>query len=179
VPTDTPTPEPTDTPYPTDTPLPTDTPKPAPTPEPVVSTPTLAPTPAVDFKIVKQEMRRIRLDKCSDPPEIEVHVLDVNGEPLDHVRVKIYWDGGEVLKNSGWFGPGYDKATVTPGTFWVKVTGGVPPFDENEYTSEVSRPLSTDQPTREDLEEAGYCEPGGECMECGLCSYQVVFQRQW
>jgi hypothetical protein len=179
VPTDTPMPEPTDTLYPTDTPLPTDTPKPAPTPEPIVSTPTLAPTPAVDFKIVKQDMRRIRLDKCGDPPEIEVHVVDLAGEPLDHVRVKIYWDGGEVLKNSGWFGPGYDKATVTPGTFWVTVIGGVPPFDENEYTSEVSRPLSTDQPTREDLEEAGYCEPGGECMECGLCSYEVVFQRQW
>ena len=119
------------------------------------------------------------MDKCHEPPEIEVHVLDLNGEPLDHVRVKIYWDGGEVLKNSGWFGPGYDKATVTPGTFWVMVVGGVPPFDENEYTSEVSRPLSTDQPTPEDLEKAGYCEPGGKCMECGLYSYEVVFQQQW
>ena len=181
VPTDTPTPAPTDTPYPTDTPLPTDTPAPAPTPTPVpiVLTPTPAPAPAVDFKIVKQEMRPVRPDKCGDPPEIEVHVLDVNGEPLDHVRMKIYWDGGEVFKNSGWFGPGYDKATVTPGTFWVTVTGGVPPFDESVYTSEVSRPLSTDHPTREDLEKAGYCEPGVECMECGLCSYEVVFQRQW
>ena len=187
VPTSTPTPKPTDTPYPTHTPLPTDTPTPAPTPaptptpEPIVFTPTPTPTPApaVDFKIVKQDVRRIRLDKCHDPPEIEVRVLDMNGEPLDNVRMKIYWDGGEVFKNSGWFGPGYDKATVTPGTFWVKVTGGVPPFDENVYTSEVSRPLSTDHPTREDLEKAGYCEPGGECMECGLCSYEVVFQRQW
>ena len=187
VPTSTPTPKPTDTPYPTHTPLPTDTPMPAPTPaptptpEPIVFTPTPTPTPApaVDFKIVKQDVRRIRLDKCHDPPEIEVRVLDMNGEPLDNVRMKIYWDGGEVFKNSGWFGPGYDKATVTPGTFWVTVTGGVPPFDENVYTSEVSRPLSTDHPTREDLEKAGYCEPGGECMECGLCSYEVVFQRQW
>jgi len=183
VPTDTPTPAPTDTPYPTDTPLPTDTPTPAPTPTPVliVFTPTPTPTsaPAVDFQIVKQDMRRIRLDKCGDAPEIEVRVLDLVGEPLDNVRVKIYWDGGQIFKNSGWFGPGYDKATVTAGTFWANVTGGVPPFDENVYTSEVSRPLSTDQPTREDLEKAGYCEPGGECMECGLCSYEVVFQRQW
>jgi hypothetical protein len=182
-PTDTPAPAPTGTPSPTYTPLPTDTPKPAPTPTPVpiVLTPTstLTPAPAVDFRIVKQDMRRIRLDKCGDPPEIEVRVLDMNGEPLDNVRLKIYWDGGEVFKNSGWFGPGYDKATVTAGTFWVKVTGGVPPFDENVYTSEVSRPLSTDQPTREDLEKAGYCQPGEECMECGLYSYEVVFQRQW
>ena len=108
-----------------------------------------------------------------------MHVVDLAGEPLDHVRVKIYWDGGEVFKNSGWGGPGYDKAVVTPGIFWVKVTGGVPPFDENVYTSEVSRPLSTDQPTREDLEKAGYCQPGEECMECGLYSYEIVFQRQW
>jgi hypothetical protein len=185
VPTGTPTPTPTDTPYPTYTPLPTDTPTPAPppaptpTPVPMVFTPTLTPAPAVDFKIVKQDMRRIRLDKCNDAPEIEVHVIDLAGEPLDHVRVKIYWDGGEVLKNSGWFGPGYDKAVVTPGIFWVTVIGGVPPFDENVYTSDVSRPLSTDQPTREDLEKAGYCQPGEECMECGLYSYEVVFQRQW
>ena len=181
VPTDTPTPAPTDTPYPTDTPLPTDTPTPAPTPTPVpiVFTPTPTSAPAVDFKIVKQEMRRIRLDKCNDPPEIEVLVLDLAGEPLDHVRMEIYWDGGHIFKNSGWSGSGYDKAAVTAGTFWVKVTGGVPPFDENVYTSEVSRPLSTDQPTREDLEKAGYCQPGEECMECGLYSYEVVFQRQW
>jgi len=181
VPTGTPTPTPTDTPYPTDTPLPTDTPAPAPTPTPVpiVFTPTPAPTSGVDFKIVKQDMRRIRLDKCGDPPEIEVRVLDINGEPLDHVRMEIYWDGGHIFKNSGWSGPGYDKAALTAGTFWVKVTGGVPPFDENVYTSEVSRPLSTDQPTREDLEKAGYCQPGEECMECGLYSYEVVFQRQW
>ena len=137
------------------------------------------PAPAVDFEIMKQDMRPIRLDKCGDPPEIEVHVLDLTGEPLDHIRVEIYWDGGHVFKNSGWLGPGCDKAALTPGTFWVKVTGGVPPFDENVYTSEVSRPLSTDQPTREDLEKAGYCQPGGECVECGLCSYEVVFQRQW
>jgi hypothetical protein len=133
----------------------------------------------VDFKIVKQEMRRVRLDKCHDPPEIEVHVIDPAGEPLDNIRIEIYWGGGHFLKNSGWFGPGCDKATVTAGTFGVKITGGVPPFDENTYTSEVSRPLSTDQPPREDLEKAGYCEPDGECMECGLYSYQVVFQRQW
>jgi hypothetical protein len=133
----------------------------------------------VDFKIVKQDLRHIRPDKCGDLPEIEVRVLDINGELLDHVRIQIYWDGGEVFKNSGWLGPGYDKATVSGGTFWVKVTGGVPPFDENVYTSELSRPLSTDQPTREDLEKAGYCQPGGECAECGLCSYEVVFQRQW
>jgi hypothetical protein len=190
-PTDTPTPvlseaegpAPTGTPSPTHTPPPTDTPKPAPTPTPMpmVLTPTSTPTPApeVDFRIVKQDMRPIRLDKCGDSPEIELHVLDKNGKPLDHVRLKVYWDGGEILQNSGWGGPGYDKAVVTPGIFWVKVTGGVPPFDENVYTSEVSRPLSTDQPTREDLEKAGYCEPGGECTECGLYSYEVVFQRQW
>ena len=179
VPTGTPTPAPTDTPHPTDTPLPTDTPAPAPTPTPVPVVFTPMPTPEVDFKIVKQDMRPIRPDRCGDPPEIEVHVLDTNGEPLDNVRVMIYWDGGHFLKNSGWGGPGYDKAVVTPGIFWAKVTGGVPPFDENEYTSEVSRPLSTDQPIREDLEKAGYCEPGGECVECGLYSYEVVFQRQW
>jgi hypothetical protein len=179
VPTGTPTLTPTDTPHPTYTPLPTDTLVPAPTPTPVLIGFTPMPAPAVDFEIMKQDMRPIRLDKCGDPPEIEVHVLDLTGEPLDHIRVEIYWDGGHVFKNSGWLGPGYDKAALTPGIFWVKVTGGVPPFDENVYTSEVSRPLSTDQPNREDLEKAGYCQPGGECVECGLYSYEVVFQRQW
>jgi tetratricopeptide (TPR) repeat protein len=182
------TPSPTHTPMPTDTPVPptptplppTDTPTPTETPTPV-STPTSIPTPTpeVDFKIVKQDMRPIRPDKCDDLPEIEVRVLDINGEPLDNVRLEIYWDGGQIFKNSGWLGPGYDKATVTAGTFWVKVTGGVPPFDESLYTSEVSRPLSTDQPTGEDLEKAGYCQPGGECADCKLYSYEVVFQRQW
>jgi hypothetical protein len=163
--TDTPVP-PTDIPAPTETPTPTS-----------ISIPT--PTSEVDFKIVKQDLRRIRPDKCDVLPEIEIRVLDVNGEPLDNVRLEVYWDGGHIFKNSGWLGPGYDKANVTAGTFWVKVTGGVPPFDENLYASEVSRPLSTDQPTQEDLEKSGYCQPDGECAECSLYSYEVTFQRQW
>ena len=156
---------------PTDTPTPIEPPK-------HTSIPTPTPRPEVDFKIVKQDMRRIRPDKCDDLPEIEVRVLDKSGEPLDNVRLEVYWDGGRIFKNSGWLGPGYDKATLTSGIFWVKVTGGVPPYDDNIYTSEVSRPLSTDQPTRGDLEKAGYC-PGGRCADCILYSYEVVFQRQW
>ena len=161
------------------TPLPpTDTPNPT-EPPAHTSVPIPTPRPEVDFKIVKQDMRHIRPDKCDDLPEIELLVLDKNGEPLDYVRLEVYWDGGHFFKNSGWLGPGYDKATLTSGTFWVKVTGGVPLYDDSVYTSEVSRPLSTDQPTREDLEKAGYCQPGEECMECGLYSYEIVLQRQW
>jgi hypothetical protein len=199
-----PTPTPTKTPRPTFTPtravtqtavvmataipLPTDMPVPlvplsyTPTPTespPHTSIPTPTPRPDVDFTIVKQDMRRVRLDRCDGLPEIELRVLDKNGEPLDHVRLEVYWDGGHFFKSSGWLGPGYDNATVTSGTFWVKVTTGVPPYDINEYTSEVSRPLSTDHPTREDLEKAGYCQPDGKYADCILYSYEVVFQRQW
>jgi hypothetical protein len=202
-----PTPTPTKTPRPTFTPtsaapptlvaiatatsLPTDTPvPPVPTPLPPTGTPTPTkppahtfiptptPKPEVDFKIVKQDMRRVRPGRCDGLPEIELRVLDKDGEPLDHIRLEVYWYGGHFYKNSGWLGPGYDKATVTSGTFWARVTGGVPPYDNNLYTSEVSRPLSTDHPIREDLEKAGYCQPDGKCADCILYSYEVVFQRQ-
>jgi hypothetical protein len=124
-------------------------------------------------------MRRVRPDRCDGLPEIEMWVLDKSGEPLANVRLEVYWDGGHIFFDSGWLGPGYAKANLTSGIFWVKVTGGVPPYDDNLYTSEVSRPLSTNHPTREDLEKAGYCQPDGKCADCILYSYEVAFQRQW
>jgi hypothetical protein len=133
----------------------------------------------VDFKIAKQDMRRVRPDRCDGLPEIEMRVLDKSGEPLDHVRLEVYWYGGHIFYDSGWLGRGYAKANLTSGTFRVKVTGGVPPYDDNVYTSEVSRALSTDHPSLEDLEKAGYCQPDGRCADCILYSYEVVFQRQW
>jgi len=108
-----------------------------------------------------------------------MYVLDKDGNPLNNILLEVYWEGGSKAFNSGWLGPGYEKATVSAGTFWVKVVGDVRPFGNRDYTSEVSRPLSTDHPNRADLEEAGYCQPGGKCVECGLYSYEVVFQRQW
>jgi hypothetical protein len=170
LPTDMPVPPPPAPLPPTDTPIPTETP-----------TPVFIPTsrPEVDFKIVKQEMRRVRPDRCDGLPEIEMWVLDKSGEPLANVRLEVYWDGGHIFFDSGWLGPGYAKANLTSGIFWVRVTGGVPPYDNNLYTSEVSRPLSTDHPTQEDLEKAGYCQPDGKCADCILYSYEVTFQRQW
>jgi len=172
LPTVVPVPPPPTPPPPTDAPTPTEPPA-------HTSIPTPPPRSEVDFKIVKQDMRPIRPDRCDGLPEIELRVLDKNGEPLDNVRLEVYWDGGHIFYNSGWLGPGYVKANLTSGTFWVKVTGGVPPYDDRVYTSEVSRPLSTDHPTREDLEKAGYCQPGWKCADCILYSYEVVFQRQW
>lgn len=156
----------------------TPTPTPTPTTARLVIAPTPTPKPEVDFRIVKQAMRPLGSAKC-EIPEIHMHVLDKDGNPLDNILLEVYWEGGNRAFNSGWLGPGYEKATVTSGTFWVRVVGDVRPFGNRDYTSEVSRPLSTDHPSRADLEEAGYCQPGGKCVECGLYSYEVVFQRQW
>ncbi len=181
--TSTPVPtSPVGTVQPTRTPTKTPTRRPRHTSTPTATRLVVAPIPTpkseVDFKIVKQSMRPLGSAKC-EIPEIHMYVLDKDGNPLDNILLEIYWEGGSKAFNSGWLGPGYEKATVSPGTFWVRVVGDVRPFGDRNYTSEVSRPLSTDHPSRADLEEAGYCQPGGECVECGLYSYEVVFQRQW
>ncbi|MGQ9627607.1 MAG: PsbP-related protein [Anaerolineae bacterium] len=135
--------------------------------------------PPVDFRIIRQGVLPVDKNQCNAIPEIHVLVLDEAGNPLNDIRVEASYYPGQppVELNSGRLGPGFDKATGS-GLWTVKVTRDVPPFGENIYTSEESRPLDTSSPAWEDLVAGGYCSADGKCIECGNYSYEVVFQKQ-
>lgn len=141
------------------------------------------PTPGVDFKIIYQALVPVDRNKCEERV-IHVWVVDKEGNYLDNIRIEVDWEGnpGPPMElNSGFLGPGYHKMMAGAGVYWAKVTRDVPPFGERVYTSEETRHLSTNNPTREDLEAGNYCQPGGECVACtnDNYSYEIVFERQW
>ncbi len=139
------------------------------------------PTPEVDFKVIRQALVPFNENKCEEQL-IHVWVVDKEGTYLTNIRVEIDWkdnSGPPHELNSGFLGPGYDKMIARSGIYWARVTKDVPPFGARTYTSEVTDPLNTGAPTREDLEEGGYCTPGGGCRECANYAYQVIFERQW
>lgn len=117
-PTSTPTLTPTATPSPTFTVMPTATPSstatlsptpadtPTPTPVPPTPTPTETPKPAVDFRIASWRLWPLALNSgcAKGMHEIFIHVLDVNGQPLDGIVLGDTWNNVEVT--SGNKGPG-------------------------------------------------------------------------
>jgi hypothetical protein len=194
-PTDTPTTNPTDTPVPTNTPLPKNTLPPPPTPTPVEPpTNTPPPAPSVDFKVITQRMFSMK-ENGGDPQEggcgmnhtMYISVMDINGNPVD-VSLRVAWPGGEQDINTGEKGPGKAEWPMY-GSYWVKVLRDL--SSGREYTSEVTREMSSHHPALEDLAAGGYCLDRSieECSELrdqgigALCyghySYEVVFQRQW
>jgi hypothetical protein len=202
-PVPTPTANPTNTPLPTDTPVPTPTdtplpentlpPPPTPTPEaPPTDTP--VPAPSVDFKVVAQRMLSMA-ENGGDPQEggcgmnhtLYISTIDINGNPVD-VVLNVAWPGGEQDIETGDKGPGKAEWPMY-GSYWLKVlrdrsTG-------QEYTSEVTREMSSQHPAMDDLVAGGYCLDRSfeECSELrnlgigylcyGHYSYEVVLQRQW
>jgi len=181
-------------PAPTDTPVPANTPTPAPTPTPVdTPTDTPVPTPSVDFKVITQRMFSMK-ENGGDPQEggcgmnhtMYINVIDINDNPVD-VVLNVAWPGGEQDIVTGDKGPGKAEWPMY-GSYWVKVLRD--PFGR-EYTSEVTREMSSFHPTMDDLVAGGYCldrsfEDCAELRNLGigyLCyghySYEVVFQRQW
>jgi hypothetical protein len=139
------------------------------------------PTPEVDFKVIRQALVSFNENKCEEQL-IHVWVVDKEGNYLTNIRVEIDWQdnsGPPHELNSGFLGAGYDKMIARSGIYWVRVTKDVPPFGNRTYTSEVTKALNTISPTREDLEEGGYCTPGGGCRECANYAYEVIFERQW
>jgi hypothetical protein len=193
-PTDTPLPTDTPVPTPTDTPVPANTPPPAPTPTPEAPpTDTPVPTPSVDFKVITQRMFTME-ENGGDPQEggcgmnhtMYISLIDINGNPVDAV-LNVAWPGGEQDIVTGDKGPGKAEWPMY-GSYWVKVLRDP---SGREYTSEVTREMSSHHPALEDLVSGGYCLERSieECSELrdrgigylcyGHYSYEVVFQRQW
>jgi hypothetical protein len=118
-----------------------------------------------------------------------IKVVDINGDPLDGIVVRVDDPaGGQIELVTGEKGPGKAEYPMY-GMYVVRVLRDA----SQDYTSEVTRWLSSEQPTVEDLWNCGYCqadertyEECAELRELGrgyLCfghySYEVVFQRQW
>jgi hypothetical protein len=189
--TPTPTPTVTDTPTntstpepPTDTPTATRTPRPAvPTATPTPVAPTDTPTPAVDFVVTKQDvMKIIENGSCNWRQNIYVTVVDKGGTPLDGLVVGDKWNNIEL--NTGDKGPGKCTFDLWKNSLELLVKreqSGKP------YRSEITRRLSSDQPTIDDMIKGGVCKDEAECHAkiasnsycIGHYAYEVTFQRTW
>lgn len=182
-PSSSPTPLPTATPTITPTPIPDDTA----TPSPIQPTPTATatPAPAVDFRIASWRLWPLALNSgCAKGMHvIFIHVLDVNGQPLDGIVVGDSWNNVEVT--SGNKGPGRTEIDLWTNTMEIVVKRDA--ATGQAYTSEVSFPFSSFLTTipDEQMIQAGYCANELECQwkrqnESFYCgghySWEVVFQ---
>ena len=123
---------------------------------------------------------------CGMNHTMYISVIDINGNPVD-VGLRIAWWGGEQDLVTGEKGPGKIDWPMY-GSYWVKVLRDL---SGREYTSEVTREMSSFHPALDDLVAGGYCldrsiEECSQLRDIGighLCyghySYEVVFQRQW
>lgn len=195
-PTATATPTPTDMPVPTATvtpelptpvpatPTPAEPAAPAPIPEPPTLTP--APEVATDFRIASWRLWPLALNSgCAKGMHvIFIHVLDVNGSPLDGIVVGDSWNNVEVT--SGNKGPGRTEIDLWTNTMELLVKRNAATGES--YTSEVSFPFSSFMTTipNEQMVQAGYCANDLECdwkrehdsYYCGgHYSWEVIFQK--
>jgi hypothetical protein len=126
---------------------------------------------------------------CRGMHDIFMEVVDINGVPLDAIVLRVDDPaGGRVEVVTGEKEPG--KAEVPMyGMYIVRVLRD----GNQDYSSELTRWLSSVQPTVQDLWDGGYCEHDERTYEecarerelgvghlcAGHYSYEVVFQRQW
>jgi hypothetical protein len=127
---------------------------------------------------------------CRGLHDIFITVVDINGAPLDGIVLLVDAPAGihdELV--TGEKGPGKAEYPMYNGVYDVRVLRDA----EREYSSEVTRKLSSLHPTVEDLWNCGYCKHDDktyeECAEArdlgqgflcaGHYSYEVVLQRQW
>jgi len=200
-PTWTPTSTSTATPTPTDTPTSppptaTSTPRPpTPTPRPPTATPvpqqssaslaTEPPSAGVDFKVTRTDIVPVEENGChaTGGHYIWITVVDINGQPLNGVVVKVI-NGGETLLTTGKDKPPGKTDFPMYGGYQVEVTGDT---GGRTYTSERTRTVTSVDPPVSDLIASGICSTEEECLErraknqlCqGHYSYRVDFQRQW
>ena len=190
-PTSTPTPTNTSAPTATSTPTLTPTPPPPtdtpiPTPIPPTPTPTETPKPAVDFRIASWRLWPLALNSgCAKGMHvIFIHVLDVNGQPLDGIVLGDSWNNVEVT--SGNKGPGRTEIDLWTNTMEITVKRDA--ATGQPYTSEISFPFSSFLTTipDEQMIQAGYCANELECEwkranESYYCgghySWEVIFQK--
>lgn len=203
-PTDTPTSPPPTLTFTPQPPTATPTPRPpTPTPRPPTATPvpqqsvasaaagpppavSIAPPPAgVDFKVVRDDIVPIEENGChgTGGHYIWLTVIDINGQPLDGIVVRVI-NGGETLLITGKDKPPGQTDFAMYGGYQVEVVGDT---NGRAYTSERTRTLDSMDPPVSDLIASGVCSTEAECLEkrannqlCrGHYSYRVVFQRQW
>lgn len=186
--TPTPTPTPTGTHTPTVTPTPTASHTPTPSPVPPPPLPTDTPTPAVDFRIASWRLWPLELNSgCAKGMHvIFIHVLDVNGAPLDGIVVGDSWNNVENV--TGNKGPGRTEIDLWTNTMEIMVKRDA--ATGQPFTSEISFPFSSFMTTipNELMIEAGYCSNELECdwkrendsYYCGgHYSWEVVFQKTY
>lgn len=203
LPTDTATPIPTDTPVPpTDTSAPTDTsvpptdtsvpptdtavpPKPAATRAPTrpapTATPKPAPKPAVDFRV--KEARLFTYDEggCCGNGLIQIRVLDVDGTPLDGIKVHMIWSsqaGAPDPPPTGDKGPGVTEHVQFGGGEEVIVVGHV---DGRSFSSEKTRRLGFRDPgpSYAELQAANCCGPLDRQLEWAQCEAEFNCGGHW
>ena len=206
------TPPPTKTPLPTatDTPTATATPEPLPTETPVVEAEAevepvveaepppdegdvaaeaeaeaAAPSGEVDFKIASWRLWPLALNSgCAKGMHvIFIHVLDVNGNPINDIVLGDSWNNVEEV--SGRKGMGQTEIDLWANTMSLLVKRHA--VTGEEFTSEVSFPFSSFMTTipNDKMVEAGYCANDIECdwkrqfdsYYCGgHYSWEVIFQ---
>ena len=117
---------------------------------------------------------------------IFIHVLDVNGQPLDGIVLGDTWNNVEVT--SGNKGPGRTEIDLWTNTMEITVKHDA--ATGQPYTSEASFPFSSFLTTipDEQMIQAGYCANELECEwkranESYYCgghySWEVVFQKTY
>ncbi len=117
---------------------------------------------------------------------IFIHVLDVNGAPLDGIVVGDTWNNVEEV--SGHKGLGRTEIDLWSNTMEITVKRDA--VTGQAYTSEVSFPFSSFMTTipDEQMIQAGYCSNELECQwkrendsyYCGgHYSWEIIFQRTY
>jgi len=162
-PTITATPPPTDTPTPTSTPLPTNTPVPVVRKAVAPPTNTPVPTPAVDYQ---GAVRQFTPCENQGKHHIFVYVQDQNGNGLPDKQVKVMWDGGEAMLETGTKieDPGLTDFAMYKGTYFVEMVGA---------SSDVLGPISPNIPQDE------LCPDNGNPVANSLYhySFEVIFTK--
>jgi len=153
--------------------------------EPPTAIPTVPPPAGVDFEVVRDDIVPVEENGChgTGGHYIWITVVDINGQPLDGIVVKVI-NGGETLLITGKDKPPGKADFAMYGGYQVEVVGDT---DGRTYTGERTRTLSSYDPPVSDLIASGVCSTEEECSEkrannqlCwGHYSYRVDFQRQW
>jgi hypothetical protein len=121
---------------------------------------------------------------CVGKQNIFVTVIDANDNPLNGIVVGDIYGNTEAITGDG-KPPGQTDLALWGNEMWIIVKRG----PDQEYTSEITRKLTSRKPEVSDLMAGGYCPGLSEerCLEerelnhlCfGHYSYNVILQRQW
>lgn len=174
-PTATSTPTPVDTPTPTNTPLPTDTPTPTATNTPAYHPPTNTPEPTAtatpDADFIIKSVRKLTACENGGNHHIYIHVIDINGNGLNNVPVKIAWganasDNVVAQTEAKDKGDGFIEFAMFKGTYSVQVMGA---------KAQVASGITPDYQVDERCDATG--NPVGNSLY--HASFEVIIQRMY